>query len=63
MPIDQNEILLGATVRLKAQSSEIVEGHVVHLLEEKSVPMVRAASCDLAYNIPTRVLIDDRKSK
>jgi ribosomal protein L35AE/L33A len=33
------EIKLGATVCLKAQSGEIVEGRVVHMREEKSVPM------------------------
>jgi hypothetical protein len=34
----QPEIKLGATVHLKAQSGEIVEGRVVYLWEEKSVP-------------------------
>ena len=51
------EIKLGATVRLKAQSGEIVEGRVVHLWEEKSVPMVRVASGDLVYNVPTKMLV------
>jgi hypothetical protein len=37
------EIKLGATVRLRVHSGEIVEGRVVHLWEEKSVPMVRVA--------------------
>jgi hypothetical protein len=57
------EIKLGATVRLKAQSGEIVEGRVVYLWEEKSVPMVRVASGDLVYNVPTRMLVDETKSK
>jgi hypothetical protein len=56
------EIKLGATVRLKAQSGEIVEGRVVYLWEEKSVPMVRVASGDL-YNVPAKMLIDETKSK
>ena len=54
---------LGATVRLRAQSGEIVEGRVVHLWEEKSVPMVRVASGDLVYNVPARMLLDKGKSK
>ena len=37
---DKPEIKLGATVRLKTQSGEIIKGRVVHLWE-KSVPMVR----------------------
>jgi len=59
----KSEITLGATVRLKAQSGEIVEGRVVHLWEEKSVPMVRVASKDLVYNVPARMLFDETKSK
>jgi hypothetical protein len=35
------EIKLGATVRLKAQSGEIITGQVVHMWEDKSVPMVQ----------------------
>jgi hypothetical protein len=38
------ELKLGATVRLRAQSGEIIEGQVVHVWEEKSVQMVRVAS-------------------
>jgi hypothetical protein len=57
------EIKLGATVRLRAQSGEIVEGRVVHMWEEKSVPMVRIASGDLVYNVPASMLVDERKSK
>jgi hypothetical protein len=56
-------IQLGATVRLRAQSGEIVEGRVVHLWEEKSVPTVRVASGNLVYNVPARMLVDERKSK
>ena len=51
------EIKLGATVRLRAQSGEIIEGRVVHLWEEKSVPMVRVASGDLVYNVPAKMLV------
>jgi len=51
------EIKLGATVRLRVHSGEIVEGHVVYLWEEKSVPMVRAASGDLVYNVPAKMLV------
>jgi hypothetical protein len=57
------EIKLGATVRLRVHSGEIVEGRVVHPWEEKSVPMVRVASGDLVYNLPARMLIDEAKSK
>jgi len=57
------EIKLGATVRLRVHSGEIVEGRVVHMWEEKSVLMVRVASGDLVYNVPARMLIDERKSK
>ena len=45
------EIKLGATVRLKAQSGEIIEGRVVHLWDEKSVSMVRVASGDLGPGV------------
>jgi len=51
------EIKLGATVRLRAQSGEIVEGRVVHMWEEESVPMVRVASGDLVYNVPAKMLV------
>ena len=57
------EIKLGATVRLKVHSGEIVEGRVVHLWDEKSVPMVRVASGQLVYNVPARMLVDEGKSK
>ena len=60
---DKPEIRLGAAVRLKAQSGEIVEGRVMHLWEEQSVRMVRVASGDLVYNVPARMLIDERGSK
>jgi hypothetical protein len=52
---------LGATVHRKARSGEIVEGRVAHLWEDKSVPMVRVASGDLVYNVPARMLLDERK--
>jgi hypothetical protein len=41
-------------------SGEIVEGHVVHLWEEKSVAMVRVASGQLVYNVPASMLIDEK---
>jgi hypothetical protein len=55
------EIKLGATVHLKAQSGEIITGQVVHMWEEKSVPMVRVASGDLVYNVPASMLVDKSK--
>ena len=57
------EIKLGTTVRLRVHLGEIVEGRVVHLWEEKSVPMVRVASGDLVYNVPTSMLVDEGKSR
>ena len=57
------EIKLGATVRLRVYSREIVEGRVVHLWEDKSVPMVRVASGQLVYNVPARMLVNETKSK
>jgi len=48
---------------VKPQSGEIVEGRVVHVWEEKSVPMVRVASGDLVYNVPASRLVDESKSK
>jgi len=57
----KTEIKLGANVRLRVHSGEIVEGRVVHMWEEKSVPMVRVASGDLVYNVPARMLIDEKK--
>ncbi len=53
---ETNKPKIGATVRLKAQSGEIVEGRVAHMWEEKSVPMVRVASGDVVYNVPARML-------
>jgi len=57
------EIKLGATVCLRAQSGEIITGQVVHLWEEKSVPMARVASGDLVYNIPASMLVNETKPK
>jgi hypothetical protein len=57
------EIKLGATVRLQAQSGEIITGQVVHMWEEKSVLMIRVASSQLVYNVPARMLVDERKSQ
>jgi transcription elongation GreA/GreB family factor len=51
------EIKLGATVRLKAQSGEIITGQVVYMWEEKSVPKVRVASGPLVYNVPAHLII------
>jgi len=57
------EIKLGTTVRLRVHSGEIGEGRVVHKWEEKSVQMVRVASGDLVYNVPTSMLVDEGKSR
>ena len=57
------EIKLGATVRLRVHSGEIVEGRVVHLWEEQFVQMVRVSSGDLVYNVPAKMLVDKTKSK
>ena len=57
------EIKLGSTVRLKVHSGEIVEGRVVHMWEDKSVPMVRVASGQLVYDVPARMLVDEMKAK
>jgi transcription elongation GreA/GreB family factor len=57
------EIKLGATVRLRAQSGEIITGQVVYMWEEKSVPMVRVASGSLVYNVPASMLVNATKSK
>jgi hypothetical protein len=57
------EIKLGATVRLRVHPGEIVEGLVVYLWTEKSVPMVRVASGDLVYNVPVKMLVDETKEK
>jgi hypothetical protein len=59
MPKKNSDLKVGATVRLKAHSGEIIEGRVVHLWEEKSVPMVRVASGDMVYNVPARMLVDE----
>ena len=60
---NKSEIKLGATVHLKAQSGEIITGQVVHMWEEKSVPMVRVASGNLVYNVPASMLVDETKPK
>jgi hypothetical protein len=57
------EIKLGATARLRAQSGEIITGQVVRIWEEKSALMVRVASGDLVYNVPASILVDETKSK
>ena len=57
------EIKLGATVRLRVHSGEIVEGCVVYMWEEKSVGMVRVACGELVYNVPASMLVDETKSK
>jgi hypothetical protein len=60
---NKSEIKLGAKVRLKAQSGEIITGQVVHTWEEKSVQMVRVSSGQLVYNVPARMLVDETNSK
>ena len=57
------DMKLGATVRLRVHSGELVEGCVVYLWEEKSVPMVRVASGDLVYNVPASMLVDETRAK
>ena len=56
-------IKLGATVRLRVHSGEIIAGQVVHMWEEKSVQMVRVASGPLVYNVPASMLVNQEKSK
>jgi len=58
---NEPEVKLGATVRLRAQSGQIVEGRVLHFREEKSLPMVRVAPGDLVYNVPTSMLVGPRE--
>ena len=60
---NKTEIKLGATVRLKSQSGEIITGQVVYVWDEKSVPMVRVSAGNLVYNVPARMLIDETKAK
>ena len=60
---NKSEIKLGAKVRLKAQSGEIITGQVVHTWEEKSVQMVPVSSGQLVYNVPARMLVDETNSK
>ena len=57
----KSEIKLGATVRLRVHSGEIVEGQVVYLWEKRGVQLVRVASGDLVYNVPARMLVDEKK--
>jgi hypothetical protein len=59
----KSEMKLGDTVRLRAQSGEIIEDRIAHLWEEKSVQMVRIASGPLVYNVPASMLVDETKSK
>jgi hypothetical protein len=59
----KSKLKLGDTVRLRAQSGEIITGQVVHMWEEKSVSMVRVASGDLVYNVPMTMLVDETKAK
>jgi hypothetical protein len=59
----KTEIKLGATVRLRVHSGEIVEGRVVHLWEEKGVQMIRITSGDLVYDVPARMLVDEKAVK
>ena len=58
MPKKNSDLKVGATVRLKAQSGEIITGQIVHTWEEKYVSMLRAASGDLVYNVPASMLVD-----
>ena len=56
------EIKLGATVRLRVHSGEIVEG-VSYRCGKKNLCLVRVASGDLVYNVPARMLVDETKAK
>jgi hypothetical protein len=56
----KSEIKLGATVRLRVHSGEIAEGKVVHLWEERGIQMIRITSGDLVYNVPARMLVEER---
>jgi hypothetical protein len=59
MPKKKNsDLKVGATVRLRVHSGEIVTGQAVHMWEEKSVPMVRVAPGHLVYNVPASMLVD-----
>jgi hypothetical protein len=40
-----------------------VEGTVVHLWEELGIQMVRVSTGNLVYNVPARLLADEKKSK
>jgi len=57
------EVRLGETVRRKTQLGEIITGRVVHMWEERSVPMVRVASGDLVYNVRAGMLLDSSIAK
>jgi hypothetical protein len=54
-------LLIGQTVRVKVLSGETVEGQVVHLWEERGVQMVRVSAGNLVYNVPARLLADEKK--
>jgi hypothetical protein len=58
----EKELKVGATVRLKVLSGEIVECKIVHLWQDKSVPMVRIASGPLVYNVPVSMLVDQGRA-
>ena len=47
----------------RTPDSEYAVNLAMHSSMERSVLMVRVASGDLVYNVPTRMLIDETKSK
>ena len=54
---------IGATVRVRVLSGETVEGTVVHLWKERGIQMVRVSAGNLVYDVPARMLADEKKSK
>jgi hypothetical protein len=61
--IEKKKPEIGATVRIRVLSGETVEGTVVHLWEERGIQMARVSAGNLVYNVPARMLADERKSK
>jgi hypothetical protein len=61
--IEKNKPKIGATVRIRVLSGETVEGTVVRLWEERGIQRVRVSPGNLVYNVPARLLADEKKSK
>jgi len=62
-PTEKKKLEIGATVRIRVLSGETVEGTVVHLWEGRGIQIVRVSTGNLVYNVPARMLIDEKKSK